>query len=54
MLLRRRRLDLVQEALAQRAGVHPNVVGRIERGEINPSLTTIAALGRGLGRAAGA
>jgi predicted transcriptional regulator len=43
---RRQRLDISQVALAAKAGVHYNVVGRMERGKYNPtvmSLDSIAA-----------
>jgi DNA-binding XRE family transcriptional regulator len=35
---------LSQEALAHDAGVHPNVVGRLERGSYNPTLLTLHAI----------
>jgi transcriptional regulator with XRE-family HTH domain len=44
----RRDLDLSQEALAARAGLHPNQVGRLERGT-NVQLTTLLAVVDGLG-----
>ncbi len=41
---RRKRRDLTQEALAFEAGVHPNVVGRIERGTYNPTVMVLFAI----------
>jgi len=41
---RRKRLDLSQAALAAKAGVHANVVGRIERGIYNPTVMTLEAI----------
>ena len=37
----RNRLGLSQDELGQKAGIDGTYVGRIERGEINPTLTTI-------------
>ena len=44
----RRELDLSQEALAARADVHTNQVGRLERGT-NVQIGTLLALVDGLG-----
>lgn len=44
----RRELDLSQEALARRAGLHPNQVGRLERGT-NVRAGTLLAIVDGLG-----
>jgi DNA-binding XRE family transcriptional regulator len=33
-----------QELLAEQAGVHTNVVGRLERGTYNPTVLTLAAI----------
>jgi len=41
---RRREMNLTQEALADQAGVHPNVIGRIERGVYNPSVLVLFAI----------
>lgn len=45
---RRRALDLTQDALAGRAGVHTNLVGRAERGG-NVKLETFLKILSGLG-----
>ncbi|HEV7773918.1 MAG TPA: helix-turn-helix transcriptional regulator [Conexibacter sp.] len=45
----RARFDLSQEALAFQAGLHRNYVGAIERGEINPTFSTLMRLARGIG-----
>lgn len=42
--IRRERLHLSQTALAGKAGVHPNVVGRLERGIYNPSILKLLAI----------
>lgn len=41
---RRKRRNLSQEALAFDAGIHPNVVGRLERGIYNPTVKILYAL----------
>jgi transcriptional regulator with XRE-family HTH domain len=41
---RRKRRNLTQEALAFEAGIHPNVVGRLERGKYNPTVITLSAI----------
>jgi len=41
---RRNKLDFSQEALAHEAGVHRNVIGRLERGIHNPSLLTLLSI----------
>jgi transcriptional regulator with XRE-family HTH domain len=41
---RRKLRNLSQEALALQAGVHPNVVGRIERGIYNPTVLILLAI----------
>ena len=45
---RRRLVGLSQEKLAQRAGISLNTVGRFERGEVDPSSSTIMAIYRTL------
>lgn len=44
----RRDRDLSQEALAERAGLHPNQIGRLERGT-NVQIGTLLAVVDGLG-----
>jgi transcriptional regulator with XRE-family HTH domain len=41
---RRKQRNLTQEALALEAGIHPNVVGRLERGIYNPSVLVLYAI----------
>jgi transcriptional regulator with XRE-family HTH domain len=41
---RRQRRNLTQEGLAFEAGVHPNVVGRLERGIYNPTVMILFAI----------
>jgi transcriptional regulator with XRE-family HTH domain len=41
---RRKRRNLTQEGLAFDAGVHPNVVGRLERGIYNPTVMILHAI----------
>lgn len=45
----RTRKKLSQEALAGLAGIHTNVVGRLERGSYNPTVMILAALAAKLG-----
>jgi transcriptional regulator with XRE-family HTH domain len=41
---RRKQRNLSQEALARQAGVHPNVIGRLERGSYNITVLTLLAI----------
>jgi transcriptional regulator with XRE-family HTH domain len=41
---RRLQLELSQEALAHLAGIHTNVVGRLERGTYNPTVLTLSSI----------
>jgi transcriptional regulator with XRE-family HTH domain len=41
---RRKQRNLSQEALAHQAGVHANVVGRLERGSYNITVLTLLAI----------
>ncbi len=45
----RRERELSQEALAAHAGVHVNLVGRLERGTGDVYATTLLAIAGGLG-----
>ena len=45
---RRAMLSLSQQSLALKAGVHPNVVGRLERGGYNPTVLTLRAFAKAL------
>ena len=47
--MQRKALDISQEELAHRAGLHPAYVGGVERGERNIALKNIARLGKALG-----
>lgn len=46
---RRRALDLSQEAMADRMGVHWTFLGQVERGQRNISLHNLLKLAHGLG-----
>ncbi len=41
---RRTRLDFSQEALAHAAGLHRNLIGKLERGDENPTLLTLLSI----------
>jgi transcriptional regulator with XRE-family HTH domain len=45
----RRERDLSQEAVAAAAGVHPNQVGRLERGEADVYTSTMLRIVAGIG-----
>ncbi|HNR71739.1 MAG TPA: helix-turn-helix transcriptional regulator [Verrucomicrobiota bacterium] len=45
----RRRAGLSQEALAEKADIHPNYVGRIERGECSATITILLRIAKALG-----
>ena len=45
----RKRAGLTQEALAERADLHPNYFGRVERGEEHVSLGSLRRIAKGLG-----
>ena len=45
----RKQRGFSQEELADRCGLHRTYIGGIERGERNPSLENIVAIGIGLG-----
>lgn len=44
----RKQLNISQEELAERCGVHRTYIGTIERGEKSPTLNTIEKFARGL------
>jgi transcriptional regulator with XRE-family HTH domain len=44
----RKRLKLSQEKLAEKAELHPNYFGRVERGEENVSLAALRRIARAL------
>jgi transcriptional regulator with XRE-family HTH domain len=44
----RKRLDITQEALAERCGLHPVELGRAERGKRDLRVSTVAKIARGL------
>ena len=44
----RREAGLTQEALADRAGLHPTYIGGLDRGARNPTVLTVLALAKGL------
>jgi transcriptional regulator with XRE-family HTH domain len=50
---RREALGLTLEGLAERAELTPNYIGTIENGKRDPSITTIAAIAKGLDLAPG-
>lgn len=50
---RRKGLRLTLEQLAERAGMSANYLGSVERGTVNPSVSTVVALAHGLGVAPG-
>ena len=45
----RKRADLTIEGLASRAGLHPNYVGAVERGEKVPTVRVVRDIARALG-----
>jgi transcriptional regulator with XRE-family HTH domain len=45
----RRRAELSQEALAEKADIHPNYVGRIERGECSATVAILLRIAKALG-----
>lgn len=46
----RAQLNLSQEKLAERAGLHRNLIGMIERGETNPTFTSLHRISHALGQ----
>lgn len=48
---RRRELGMSQEGLAEVTGLHRTYIGSVERGERNPTLTTLLSISLGLKQA---
>jgi XRE family transcriptional regulator, regulator of sulfur utilization len=48
VLRHRKRAGLSQEALAEKADIHPNYVGRIERGECSATVGILLRLAKAL------
>lgn len=46
---RREKLGFSQEAFASKCGVHRTYVGKVERGEQNVSMASLARIAKGLG-----
>ncbi len=44
----RHKLDISQEKLAEKAGIHRTYMGKIERGESNPPLHTVSKIAKAL------
>ena len=44
----RKKAGLSQEALAEKADIHPNYIGRIERGECSATLEVLLKIGKAL------
>jgi len=44
----RKKAGFSQETLAEKADIHPNYVGRIERGECSPTLTILLRIAKAL------
>jgi DNA-binding XRE family transcriptional regulator len=44
----RKQAALSQETLAEKADIHPNYVGRIERGECTPTITILVKIAKAL------
>jgi transcriptional regulator with XRE-family HTH domain len=51
--MRRTEVEMTLVELAKLSGLTPNYIGKIERGKVNPALSTISVLATGLGVAAG-
>jgi len=45
----RKRLELSQEAMAEKCGLHRTYISDIERGNRNPSFSSLVMMSRGLG-----
>jgi transcriptional regulator with XRE-family HTH domain len=45
----RKRLHLSQERLSEKASLHPNYIGRVERGEEHVSLIALRRIAKALG-----
>mgnify|MGYP002737548369 CR=1 FL=1 len=49
VLKKRLKAGYSQEALAEKADIHPNYVGRIERGECAPTIEILLKIAKALG-----
>lgn len=49
VMIERKKQNLSQEELAEKAGMHRNSIGYIERAEISPTLDSINSIAKALG-----
>ena len=48
VLQHRKKAGFSQEVLAEKADIHPNYIGRIERGECTPTITILMKIAKAL------